>query len=454
MNESARTGVFVTLAIASLGVAYLARPATPTRTEFDDAGERFFAEADPLLARSLEVISFDETAARAERFKVAQENGLWVIPSHENYPADAEEHLARAAASVLDLVKGPKVSDRAIDHETFGVVDPLDAPAGASGIGTRVTITDGGGDTMADFIIGKSVKDATNLRYVRVPERDRVYTTAVDTTALTTRFQDWIEEDLLRLDPWAIKEIVINDYTIDEFNQRLVQGELVELAYDEDLEKWSLASLAESEQLVTAPVDAMKTALDDLTIIDVHRKPEGLSAELRTADALQLDAQAIGSLSARGFYITNNMLVSNQGELIVKMKSGVMYVLRFGEVALGERDASALDETDETDTAPTGTPAARYLFVMAEFDPTLIDVPAATPPAETADDEEAEGPVEDTPDPRAEAIAAGRRETQALNERFADWYYVISDEVYRKLRLTRADLVEPVGTEVETTPSG
>ncbi len=29
-----------------------------------------------------------------------------------------------------------------------------------------------------------------------------------------------------------------------------------------------------------------------------------------------------------------------------------------------------------------------------------------------------------------------------LNDRFADWYYVISDAVYQKIRLQRSDVVE------------
>ena len=29
-----------------------------------------------------------------------------------------------------------------------------------------------------------------------------------------------------------------------------------------------------------------------------------------------------------------------------------------------------------------------------------------------------------------------------LNARFADWYYVISEDVYKKIRLTRSDIVK------------
>jgi hypothetical protein len=39
-------------------------------------------------------------------------------------------------------------------------------------------------------------------------------------------------------------------------------------------------------------------------------------------------------------------------------------------------------------------------------------------------------------------VAAGKKHKDQLNARFADWYYVISDDVYRKIHLTRADLVK------------
>ena len=33
-----------------------------------------------------------------------------------------------------------------------------------------------------------------------------------------------------------------------------------------------------------------------------------------------------------------------------------------------------------------------------------------------------------------------------LNARFADWYYVVSEDVYKKIRLTRSDIVKEAAT--------
>jgi hypothetical protein len=470
MSEIKKTAIFLVLAILFVAAGILARPAEPERRVVDDSGERFFAAFDPLDARSLEIVSFDEDHGRTNAFKVAHVGGVWSIPSHENYPADAKDQLAGAAAAIADLIKGSTVSDSAMDHERYDVLDPTTETAALSGLGTRVTIADEGGKALADIVIGAPVKDQEGLRYVRVPGRDRVYIASLDTKTLTTRFEDWIEEDLLQLDSWDIRQIVVNDYSIDEVNQRIVQKDVLELSYDDESRKWTLAGLAEAEELDLTAVNEMKRALDDLKIVSVHRKPSGLGAELRADDALQLDASAVSSLQSRGFYISKGTLVSNQGETTVRMKDAVTYALRFGEIALGEtaglglvtRDEAAPDEEEDEGTA-------RYLFVMASFDagmlpePALEEVPALPEGApETVEEGTEEAPEiatirrqrerilasnERLTKEHGEAVAKAHERVRQLNDRFADWYYVISDSVYQKIRVGREGLVKATSGE-------
>ncbi|MHC4416278.1 MAG: DUF4340 domain-containing protein [Planctomycetota bacterium] len=483
MNEITKTGIFVALGVAFGAIAWVAKPAARAPTAVDDSGERFFARFDPLEATSLEIVEFDEETATPQAFKVAQENGVWSIPSHESYPADAEDQLADTAAGIVDLVKGPTVSDRPADHELYGVIDPTAAGAGSVGVGTRVTLKDRTAKTLADLIVGKDVKDKPELRYVRVPDRARVYTAAVSTDEFSTRFGDWIERDLLELDPFEIKRVIINDYSIDEFRQRLIQGDVLKLDYDDGDRGWSLEGLGPDEALLDDKLDDMKRALDDLEIVDVHRKPAGLSAELRAEDQLVLDSGAVGSLQGRGFYILNGRLISNEGETIVGTAGGVQYTLRFGEIALGGR--AEADEGSEEDSA-SSTAANRYLFVTAEFNANLVpapelaelpDIPVEDLAREDQPDDAAGGQETTAPEDGetastspdqptvAEALdmarkkidednqrkiqehekklAEGREKARALNDRFADWYYVISDSVYKKIRLRRSDLVEP-----------
>jgi hypothetical protein len=458
-------------------------------------------------------------------------NGRWSIPSHDGYPADAQDQLASAAAAVMDVVKGPKVTDRRADHELYGVVDPARAETGATGVGTRVTL-EASGAGLVDLIIGKEVKDAPQLRYVRLPGTDRVYTAAVSTANLTTRFEDWIEDDLLRLEADEVSRVLVNSYSVDEINRRITPGEQLLVTFDDESRQWSLEGLGASETLDQARLNEMRRAVDDLRIVDVLPKPEGLGRELRTAETLQLDAVAVSSLSNRGFYIVDGRLVSNQGDVYVGLETGVEYVLRFGEIALGAREGERLGDEDDDAAEPDDGGANRYLFVMAQFNPDLVPAPeletlpdvigappADTPPGEppvgadhppgagggadagTGDDPPAphgpsaaqdppatteppadpvEPPVSDAPtldealqlareemarrnaaavEAHQKKLEAAREKVRELNDRFADWYYVIPNDVYEKIRMRRADIVEvgeaeDAGVEGPVAPGG
>jgi hypothetical protein len=466
MSETLKTIGLVAAGAALAWAAWSARPAPRARGGVDDAGQHFFPGfKDPLAAASLEILRLDEDSGAPTAFKVARHDGVWSLPSRENYPADAEKQFARAAAEFIGLVKGTSVSDKPSEHELFGTVDPAAAPPGTAGAGTRVALAGDDGRSLASLIIGKEVRESKGQRYVRVPGQDRVYLCKVDAAKFSTNFDDWIEKDLLKLEPGDLHEVVINDYSIDEVNQRLVQGDLLRLTYDPKKYDWTLEGLSEGEKLVPSKLNELRSAVDDLKIADVRRKPAGLSAELRTEDTLRLDAEAVQSLAARGFLVHRGQLLSNQGETIVRAKDGVQYRLRFGEVV-----------------PLAGGGQGRYLFITAEFNEDLVPKPelAAMPdlaalgidlpedePGEPADegaegDEPPSGEAaqpsvkeamemarrkidEDNAAKQAEhdrTLEAGRQRARDLNARFADWYFVISDETYGKIRLRREDIVE------------
>ncbi len=83
----------------------------------------------------------------------------WSIPSHSDYPADADKQVAGAATALMGLQILSVEGDTPADHEKFGVIDP-DAKTlkpGASGVGMRVTMRDKSGKDLLSLIIGKEV---------------------------------------------------------------------------------------------------------------------------------------------------------------------------------------------------------------------------------------------------------------------------------------------------------
>ena len=120
--------------------------------------------------------------------------------------------------------------------------------------------------------------------------------------------------------------------------------------------------------------------------------------------------EALLSLIQRGFAPVGTQagaadLLSSSGEVIVTMKDGVEYMLRFGNPQVEAGGAPAEGEEAATDKAVN-----RYLFVMARFNedalekPELEEVPElpAETPAADSDSDEADDAA-DNEAPAAEA---------------------------------------------------
>ncbi len=566
-KETKKTLIYVLVAGMALLVAWEPWRPSPANTSVPErVGTKLFPDFnDPLSAKSLEVMTFNESDATLRDFKVAQQNGVWSIPSHNNYPADAKEHMAKAAIALMDLKILNVVSDRPGDQKIYGVItpDPQKLKVGETGVGTRVTVRNGADKVLADLVIGKPVKDSPNLRYVREAGRDAIYSVAVTTNEFSTKFGDWIEKDLLQLNAFDVREVGINDYSTrsgitreGDFGLALNKRSEIDLAYDDAQNAWSLVemkefspdgqattvTLTENEELDADKLNALKTALDDLKIIDVERKPSGLSQDLKATEEFAKNREAFLSLQQRGFVPAAApgepvQIYSSEGEVTAATKDGVKYILRFGNLA-ESREGEKPAEGDSADEKKPGdedehSGPSRYLFVTAQFDESMIpkpelqplpgeesaeekpstekaaeEQPAAEEPAaaetpsepaaeeesvpeektagqESGDSQTAENPANegeatpaDTEQPTEEKaptaseaerlaiekenkrrqdeydskVKSGQEKVKQLNERFADWYYIISDDTYKKIHLSRKDIVK--AKAIDTTDVG
>ncbi len=257
----------------------------------------------------------------------------------------------------------------------------------------------------------------------------------------------------------------------------------------------SETALLDDEELNSQTLNDLKFSLDELEIESVKKKPEGLGADLGVDSSLANNVEGLRSLQELGFFPVQNQqgdgieLLSANGEMHVSLQTGVQYVIRFGEIVA---DISAEAEDIQ-----------RYMVVTAMLDESMLvpptlepetppepETPAepeAEPPADPAAEEkdEAADPAaddseacQDTPPqpdagddkPAAEeqpAEPAGDEEdaarqleferkmneyqnkrkdaikrVQILNERFADWYYQISEETYNKIHLGVSDIIK------------
>ena len=454
MSEARKTAAYGGVAVALLLTAVATAPERVTPDAFLDQGETFFPDfADPNAATTLEVIDFDEETATARPFQVMFRDGRWTIPSHHDYPADGEDRLARTAAGLIGTVRDDVRSDNVADHEELGVIDPLDETVSTlTGRGQRITLRDAGGNVLADMIVGHAVEGRDNLRFVRLPDQNRVYVSRMDLD-LSTRFADWIEPDLLEVTRDEVRQLTVRDYSIDERTGILDNRDTLILDRGDDPNAWSANRMAAGEEVDSTAMSNLLGAIDTLSIVGVRPKPDGLSDSLTRLDAgLSITQADLLSLRSRGYFFTGaGELVSNEGELEVRTDDGVVYVLRFGEVLFGDGEAVSAG-TEASDDADSGPGENRYLFLTASFDDAGLP-PAPQRPSNTefmdkdeadwSDEDRSNKELQDAWDAWEVDVEAGRQRAEALNGRFADWYYVISSDSYERIRLTRSDLVQP-----------
>lgn len=562
MSETAKTMTFVGIGLAAVVLALLTRPTSATLDKTTLIGNNLTAKfSSPDDAKRLKVVRFNEDTATLREFEVAEgPGGLWTIPSKDGYPADAKQQMAQASMSLKDRDILGVQTDNPADHELYGVIDPLSPKLkpGQKGVGTRVSLFDSNNDPLVDLIIGKPRKDAEGQHFVREAGRDVVYVINVDPQKLSTSFEDWIEKDLLKLEPYELEHVEIKDYSAElvagvgpdgqfqpgidwnrradmtlSYNDKDAQWQAVSLqSFDPKTRKYVDFKLAEDEEINATSLNALKTALDDLKIVDVVRKPQGLSDDLKAGEDFLSNVEARRDLIMRGFTPTSSgadgaaEFISSDGEVIATLKNGAEYILRFGNLTSGPGDEKEKQAKDATpaDKTSKDSEVHRYLFVMARYNENAVkrpelqplpDLPAGTTgeaasaaskedakasaDADTskkeADKKEADKPADakETEDATAEeksasgkpadatedatksdetsekekevqkimaerkriedenqrkqkeydeTVAKGRERVKELNARFGDWYFVVDNDIFNKVRLGREGVVK------------
>jgi hypothetical protein len=406
MSQLNKTLVFIGVAAVAVLAVFLTRPAELRTDNAGSVGELLFASfVDPFKATDLQILDFNQATGQMQPFEVKQVESkgrtLWSIPSHNNYPADAKDQVAQAASSVMGLKVLGMVGESQEDHELYGVVDPKKAKENSRGVGMRVTLRDKQGKDLAALIVGKEVPRQAGQRYVRVVDQNPVYVVAMKTDALSTRFDRWIEKSLLQISPWDMSKLWIRDHAVDEAMGQLIQrGELVLQYNDTGKPQWELlesrtlnakgewesVKLAADEELNTAKLDELKNALPELQIVDVVRKPEVFSADLKAKGDKSNLSKYRDILGEYGFHWANvgdgAELYSNNGEVRVLMKDGVEYILRFGDIAFDSAGGQAKEAKEGQDAKKDekgGPGLNRYLFVMAQFNQNGIPKPEEKP---------------------------------------------------------------------------
>ena len=444
--ELARTAIFAATALGLLVLAVMVSFATaPSEpADFDDVGEPFYPSfADAAAASGIRMAAWNPDLSATQVFEVKKEGDTWVIPTHSGYPVEAEEQLADAATALIGVTRGVLSPGGEQDFANFGLVDPLDTSyLKEEGRGQRVTLTDETGEPLVDLIVGRQTDPGTPATgadaavpptyYVRRADENRIYQAQLDLD-VSTRLEDWVDPDLLTLD--RSRAVLIDVFRFSEDGE----GETSLVRRETPDADWTLDGLtAEAGTLAVGPVNDLLSEVDTLELIGVRRKTDAMARAL-AGERVSLGLEDQLDLESRGFGIRNGGLASEEGSLFVGQDDGVGFQLIFGtaftgspiDIEIGGGDAQGKDDGEEGD-ASGETLRGRYVIVQAVVDESLL------PPA----DEGEEGGEEGDSSDRDAALAAATETVDRLNERFADWYYVISNEAFAALSPSRDSLIE------------
>jgi len=498
MNETIKTSIFIFFAVILVAGAFFSRPALHEFRTEELIGQFLFPQfTDPIAIKSLEIVKLDVTGERSD-FRVVEINGIWSIPSHDNYPADARDQMGRVAEAltgltVLEIIQPDESGIDMIAFQTqYGVIDPSsDNILITDGVGTKITLGGANNTTLVNLIIGKEAarrqadESEINLRYVRVANQIPVYVIDINTSQFTTSFDQWIEKNLLDISTFDIGEIFVDEYSFSvEFiltNLGLREnprasfiGDII-LGYDGSAigaDKWSLIrwmtferqnddyreqQLGPDKELDIDKLDAMIAALNDLKIVSVLKKPTELASALREGTLLEdieMTLMIQESMQQTGFWLvemidlkgdaqqTRTQLLSNEGDIQLRLKNGIVYNLRFGNLT-GTESEVPLKQFGFPHSPNTATKMVsnRYLFITAEFNPMIIPLPELHPLPEDQEEMETVKRANQREQERYDtAIESGKKRVAELSDRFADWYYIISDDVYKRIRLTEENV--------------
>ncbi len=246
MNENVKTLTLVAVAAGVVVLAIVTRPSLPVSSQENLSNQPLYANfTDPLAVTRLEIVEYDEGRGEVLPFQVAQVphkgKNLWSIPSHDDYPADAKDQMASAAAGLMGLKVLEMVSDNQGDQREYGVIDPETAKPGQTGVGEKVIMKNKEGKELLALVIGKEVPGRPGLRYVRKVAQAPIYIVEAKTDKLSTKFENWIERNLLQISSFDIKRLRIRDHAVDVLNKLLMQrGDTLIEYNDAGDPKWKL----------------------------------------------------------------------------------------------------------------------------------------------------------------------------------------------------------------------
>jgi hypothetical protein len=449
------------LAVATSAVAGYFYPWPEVEKVSDKVNQPVFAGFETSQVRSIEITRFNSDRQILERISVTRKGEKWVLPNAANYNANNAAQIARAINSLIDRKVLELISEEQQDHLKNGVIDPdeFQSVESRGGLGKKITLKDRNGQALASLIIGSPLENSQeqSLYCVRITGQPQVYSVQFDINALTTRFQDWVDPNLMRLrtqefpNGQPVKSVTIDSYRIEP-------TKLAEEAVRVNLYQAVLAPFENQiglRELKVPDGDAWKviepnetqtrqlmTGLNDLAVLtfgEVRPKPQPLADALKST-TVPADPAIFQSMVEMGIKQTGNAgepihFLSTSGQIMVRTEARVNVTLHIGNI---------------TGSAQAGAKLSRMMMVFATVNNDELAKPELPKNADESPlTEEQQKAYQRELDAWLANMKAAEQFASELNLLHAPWYYALNDEVYSRLIPELSDL--PIATPPATT---
>lgn len=209
----------------------------------------------------------------------------WVIVERANYPAKPEA----VRKLLVGLATAELIEPKTRVESKYALLD-LEDPKKDDTKATLINLTDKGGKTIADVILGKRKVAAFGTgragTYVRRPGKARAWLASENLSA-PVDVSNWVEPVFFRIDPKTVKSLSV---TAPKAQPYLIVAE------DAKAEKFKFSGIPEGTKLKSGvSASSMVTSMKTLELLDV-KKIETLpmgdkvhAAMLETADGMKID---------------------------------------------------------------------------------------------------------------------------------------------------------------------
>ncbi len=258
------SGILVVLAVA----AYAVNRWINTPGSLGRVGQTLMSNADPALARRIDIVSPDQTVTLA-----SADGSLWTVAQQENFPVDTKK-IKGLFLKLTTLKVAHQVTDNPDKLDDLGLLTQSEngGKLQPDKTGKVLTVADKDGKPLFQLLLGTDRHGQGAMgfggTYIRYPQEKGAYLIS-DSVLVDWRPEDWIDNAVLELDA---------DKSLHTLRVRVPGQREVSLSHAKAGDPWLLAGMPDSE----VDPDAVRRVINQLAGLNTYRVTAGTTPPAET----------------------------------------------------------------------------------------------------------------------------------------------------------------------------